>query len=702
MEEKRDHQKEGRKMHSQPEHCRKTRLAFPPPGRAAVWNWTVSLLIAVLALGGDPVHALKIRLIDVGSTPMTATQLAALQTAATIWEIRITDPIRVDLNYGLETGAVICAGDPSPSCPTSVIAATRSNRTSPSWSQVRNVMWFKTSINSPERNAVNQLPLGAIPLVDINGTRYADNITLTTANAKALFLPLTLDNAYGKLNADGQILFNTYFLSDFDFDRSNGIDPGKKDFVATAVHEIGHALGFVSLTDVQDANPLADGNMHNGKPYPKLYPSTLDLWRFADDMVGGVNSHPLGTEARQLTANAAEYYDSGYGFFFSWGDMIDPHCNAVFYKCQASHTRDDLGDLMDPTLADGIWVDVQPDDLHALDYVGYDVVQIRLDVAVQMSRNRWLFFDPASSDPPPPIPDEQNNFPVLPSIPNPDPHWNTGASGYVDFGVNPNTGIANNGGKRSMVLMATFQGPTANSVPPISGVYSEGQSEWLDPTPLPVTTNPPKLCNLYVVTDDQYPQLSGRPFGGPESCSDYDPNLGGQGGNGGWRIPLCMDGGDPTNCAAIWVFNLQLEAETPADGMTWEWLTQTDEGATIVPTDEDNVVIDYDPSRTGNLDSDGDMRDDNSDNCLFVFNPDQRDTDGDGYGNRCDGDLNNDGATNTIDLNQFKLTYRLAYGEEGFNDNADFNGDKVINTLDLNIFKGLYRKPPGPSCCGSP
>ena len=86
------------------------------------------------------------------------------------------------------------------------------------------------------------------------------------------------------------------------------------------------------------------------------------------------------------------------------------------------------------------------------------------------------------------------------------------------------------------------------------------------------------------------------------------------------------------------------------------------------------------------------------DNCIDVPNIDQLDTDGDGYGNVCDGDLNNDGDTNTLDLNLYKLAHRSACGDDNYDPVADFNGDCRINTLDLNIYKGLHRKPPGPSC----
>ena len=108
----------------------------------------------------------------------------------------------------------------------------------------------------------------------------------------------------------------------------------------------------------------------------------------------------------------------------------------------------------------------------------------------------------------------------------------------------------------------------------------------------------------------------------------------------------------------------------------------------------------------GDSDSDGIV--DLEDNCIEVPNglvlPDagsnsQLDTDSDGYGNMCDGDLNNDGDTNTLDLNLYKLAHRTSPGDTNYNADADFNGDVVINTLDLNIYKGLHRKPPGPSCC---
>jgi len=106
-------------------------------------------------------------------------------------------------------------------------------------------------------------------------------------------------------------------------------------------------------------------------------------------------------------------------------------------------------------------------------------------------------------------------------------------------------------------------------------------------------------------------------------------------------------------------------------------------------------VSESDPLLADDSDLDGLM--DGYDNCIAVINIDQRDTDGDGFGNLCDGDLNNDNRTNTIDLNIYKSAHRTVLGDIDYNQHADFNGDNRINTIDLNIYKGLHRGVPGPS-----
>lgn len=101
-------------------------------------------------------------------------------------------------------------------------------------------------------------------------------------------------------------------------------------------------------------------------------------------------------------------------------------------------------------------------------------------------------------------------------------------------------------------------------------------------------------------------------------------------------------------------------------------------------------------------DTDQDGVADAADNCTAAPNgplrPDagggsQRDTDGDGYGNACDGDLNDSGGlVNTADLALFRAAFGSADAD------ADLNGSGgLVNAADLALFRTLFGKPPGPS-----
>lgn len=80
------------------------------------------------------------------------------------------------------------------------------------------------------------------------------------------------------------------------------------------------------------------------------------------------------------------------------------------------------------------------------------------------------------------------------------------------------------------------------------------------------------------------------------------------------------------------------------------------------------------------------------DNCSSVGNPDQRDTNEDGFGNVCDADLNGDLIVNVTDLGLLRTVFFTADSD------GDFNGDGIVNVIDLGILRQAFFDPPGPSC----
>ncbi len=100
-------------------------------------------------------------------------------------------------------------------------------------------------------------------------------------------------------------------------------------------------------------------------------------------------------------------------------------------------------------------------------------------------------------------------------------------------------------------------------------------------------------------------------------------------------------------------------------------------------------------------DTDADGAHDGQDNCSAAANgplvPDsggnsQLDTNGDGYGNRCDPDFNNNGVVDSQDGSLLKA----AFGSAAFPD-RDLNGNGSVDSQDGAILKSRFGQAPGPS-----
>jgi len=102
------------------------------------------------------------------------------------------------------------------------------------------------------------------------------------------------------------------------------------------------------------------------------------------------------------------------------------------------------------------------------------------------------------------------------------------------------------------------------------------------------------------------------------------------------------------------------------------------------------------------VDTDADGVADFADNCRIISNgpltpgikPNQiqRDSNSDGYGNICDGDLNNDLFVNFADLAILKTLFFKPVASFPGASEGDLNGDGFVNFADLAILKTLFFK----------
>jgi hypothetical protein len=292
--------------------------------------------------------------IDPGaSLQANAPALAAFERAAATWESYLSDPVTVTI-----TADVRDLGSPS------ILGQAGSVMLAGGHDLIRDAM-LADSAGESDDAVVALLPTAAqMTFTTAPGMSYAGNIALSKANAKALGFT-GLDAVFGI--SDASIEFNSAFA--FDYDRSDGIAPGTFDFESVALHEIGHALGFLSAVD--DIDFAVSQNIGI-----EVQPTTLDLFRFALGGAGNpATEGEFTTGARNLEPGVAAIFDdlsleAAFSTGVSEGDGR-----------QASHWKDNgltgvfIGAL-DPTIAPQEVFLLSPSDLRAFDLIGWDLVSV--------------------------------------------------------------------------------------------------------------------------------------------------------------------------------------------------------------------------------------------------------------------------------------------------------------------------------------
>ncbi|MBT9472539.1 MAG: NF038122 family metalloprotease [Pseudomonadota bacterium] len=341
---------------------------------------------AVLAVAAfsTPALAAKIVLNDVGGVESGSQAYKGFSIASKFWEQRLTNDVTINLDVGFRRLGDRILGQTLSSSTVAPIEVVQGQIAAVGNSQLDAIAAANLQVLKPGVGGYGaldvitsgyKLPTGQG--VDTT-TRVFDNdlsgnnafLDANTANLKALGF-----FGFGDA-ADGRIEFSNQFK--FDFNPGDGIESDSIDFISVAIHEIGHALGFVSGIDTYDILGAPNGPLATDPNFALLnlndyaIASVLDLYRYSDNL-GGLGD---GGPALDWSVGGNPYFSidgkSAYqGGYFSTGNYNGD-------ENQASHWRDNIPGqsslgMMDPTVAYGQMGRVTSLDLAAYDAIGWNI-----------------------------------------------------------------------------------------------------------------------------------------------------------------------------------------------------------------------------------------------------------------------------------------------------------------------------------------
>lgn len=340
---------------------------------------------AVALLSSVQAQAVTFILNDTGGAAQGTLARRGFDIATAYWSSVLTDNISINLNVGFSTlGATVLGSTGSARSLLSMqqtYNALSADRTSAlDTMAVANLQPLGTSTSVQGAGAVSVIANGfnngtnatngytdLSTRLDNDGSVNNSTTAVTKASAKALGLTTDVNGAaINYASADGAITFNNLFA--FDFDPSDGITANTFDFIGVAIHEIGHALGFVSGVDTVDARTApgqtATASLTSLEGFVVM--SQLDLFRYSS--AGNLDWSTQNTPYFSIDGGATQLFgDSRFSTGVTNGDSR-----------QASHWKDSasgvpqLG-ILDPTSGRGQMQEITALDLAAYDAIGYNV-----------------------------------------------------------------------------------------------------------------------------------------------------------------------------------------------------------------------------------------------------------------------------------------------------------------------------------------
>jgi PEP-CTERM motif len=320
---------------------------------------------AALSLSAGSANAATINLIDLGGVAGSPA-LQGFQVAANYWASMFTNNAVINLGVGfspLNPGVIAQAG------------SRRADISVANWQNLVNATKSNSAIDQAlvlpglTGGGISGLTVGVNatgnndPTVTamLNGTQTASRVLYANSSViKAIGGSLSNPNL-----RDADITFSSTF--GFDFNPGDGLTPNTFDFIGVAIHEIGHALGFVSgvdFFDVFSGNGPGAGQLGYDLNDTSIF-SALDMFRYSAP--GTLDLRTGGTKYFSIDGGQTALF----GNTFSTGRYNGDGRQASHWK-DAPNCQTGNG-IMDPTFCFSQEGFITGLDLAAFDAMGWNL-----------------------------------------------------------------------------------------------------------------------------------------------------------------------------------------------------------------------------------------------------------------------------------------------------------------------------------------